>query len=431
MSLKVRYFLLIGLIHVLLLVLSFQLLKEQKLFFILAEFGIIVSFLLSIVLYRSFIRPLRFLYTGTNAIQDQDFGVKFVETGAREMDQLIRTYNQMIDQIRTERKESEEQHYFLQKIIQASPSGIFVFDYDGKLTDLNPKAKALFQLEATIIDDPKRQSAHTQLQALADLKAGQSELLVLEGAKRYRCESSEFVHRGFKRKFVLVQEVSKEMLEAEKHAYGKIIRMMAHEVNNSIGAINSILHSIQTFEELEKDWGKELVEALQIAIDRNSGLNQFMKNYADVIRLPKPNIQRNSIDDLCLETARLMQIQAKKRNISIEIKKPTTVVFAHFDQPQMEQVLINILKNAIESIGANGSIEIVLRSSPPQLKVRDNGKGIPDEVQKQLFTPFFSTKMNGQGVGLTLIRDILSHHQFDFSLKTQEDGWTEFLIAFY
>ncbi|MEM8527448.1 MAG: ATP-binding protein [Bacteroidota bacterium] len=427
MSLRIKYFLLIGIIHALLLFLSFQLLKEQKLYFILAEFGIIVSFLLSISLYRSFIRPLKFLYAGKDAIEDQDFAVKFVPTGAKEMDQLIGTYNQMIDQIREERKAMEEQHYFLQKIIEASPSGILIFDYDHRLNSFNPKAKELLNLEYAMLDD----IVAPRLQQLVEIKVGHSKMITLEGARKYRCEVSEFVHRGFKRKFVMIQEVSKEILEAEKRAYGKVIRMMAHEVNNSIGAINSILYSLQDFEELEQEeWGRDIKEALAIASERNIGLNQFMKNFADVIRLPEAKMERHSLSELCLKVGKLVQAQAKAANIELEIRRPSKEIFAYFDLYQLEQVLLNILKNAIESIEKNGSIQVVLESENRRLQIRDNGKGIPPDIADQLFTPFFSTKTTGQGIGLTLIREILTQHQFVFSLQTQEDGWTVFEIGF-
>ncbi|MEL6720686.1 MAG: ATP-binding protein [Bacteroidota bacterium] len=427
MSLRVKYFLLIGVIHALLLFISFQLLKEQKLYFILAEFGIIVSLLLSISLYQSFIRPLKFLYTGKDAIEDEDFAVKFVPTGAKEMDQLIDTYNNMIDKIRKERRTMEEQHFFLQKIIEASPSGILIFNYDNRLTSFNPKAKVLLGLKESMIGE----IANSDLQQLVAIEVGDSKMITLEGARKYRCEVSEFVHRGFRRKFVMIQEVSKEILAAEKRAYGKVIRMMAHEVNNSIGAINSILYSLQDFEELEQEeWGQEIKEALSIASDRNVGLNQFMKKFADVIRLPEAKIERHSLSELCLKAGKLIQVQAKAANINLEIRRPNKELFANFDLYQLEQVLLNILKNAIESIGENGSIQIILEEENRHLQIRDNGKGIPTEIADQLFTPFFSTKTTGQGIGLTLIREILTQHQFPFSLRTKEDGWTVFEITF-
>jgi len=207
--------------------------------------------------------------------------------------------------------------------------------------------------------------------------------------------------------------------------------MMAHEVNNSIGAINSILYSLQEFEELEQEeWGRDILEALSIASERNVGLNQFMKNFADVIRLPEAKIERHSLSELCLKTGKLVQAQAKAANINIEIRRPHKELFANFDLYQLEQVLLNILKNALESIEEKGSIQIILDEQSRRLQIRDNGKGIPTEIADQLFTPFFSTKTTGQGIGLTLIREILTQHQFPFSLQTKEDGWTVFEIVF-
>jgi two-component system, NtrC family, nitrogen regulation sensor histidine kinase NtrY len=145
MSLKVKYFLFITFIHLLVGYLLYRLLAEKRLYFLLAEVGIILSLLLAYRLYRSFIKPLDFIASGTDAIRDQDFNVKFLKTGANEMDKLISVYNDMIDNIRTERTQTEEQHFFLQKLIHASPSGIILLDYDDRISEVNPKAIELLQ----------------------------------------------------------------------------------------------------------------------------------------------------------------------------------------------------------------------------------------------------------------------------------------------
>ena len=427
MSLRVKYFLFISIIHIVIAWLCFSLLREQKLYFFLSEFAILFSLFLSYLLYRSFIRPLDFMYSGTDAIADKDFNIKFVKTGSKEMDKLIDVYNNMIDNIREERIQVEEQHFFLKKLINASPNGIIILDYDEKITDINPRAMKLLELDENAVHQPISNFQNPILKQITKLKVGKANIISTEGFEKYKCEVSHFIHRGFKRKFILIQELSKEILEAEKRAYGKIIRMMAHEVNNSIGAINSIL---QTHVEYNTEENSDERESLEIAMERNNSMSLFMKNFAKVVHLPKPHLEQIELNERLRNIGKLMESQAKAKDVTIELHLEEKDIFASIDAKQIEQVLVNIIKNAIEAIDNQGVIQIISKGFPKTILIRDNGSGISEEVADKLFTPFFSTKMDGQGVGLTLIREVLTNHEAQFSLKTLKEGWTEFRIVF-
>jgi two-component system nitrogen regulation sensor histidine kinase NtrY len=427
MSLRLKYFLFISIIHIVIAYLCFLVLRDQKLYFLLSEFAILFSLFLSYLMYRSFIRPLEFMYSGTDAIMDKDFTIKFVKTGSKEMDKLIDVYNSMIDNIREERIQVEEQHFFLKKLINASPNGIIILDYDEKITDINPRAMKLLDLNESAIQQSISNLGNPILLQIAQLEIGKANIISAEGFEKYKCEVSHFIHRGFKRKFILIQELSKEILEAEKRAYGKIIRMMAHEVNNSIGAINSIL---QTHVEYNTKENSDERESLEIAIERNNSMGSFMKNFAKVVRLPKPYLEKIELNELLQNIGKLMASQAKTKNITIELHLHKNSIFTSIDSKQIEQVLVNIIKNSIESIDNQGVIQIISQASPATILVRDNGAGISPEAADDLFTPFFSTKKDGQGVGLTLIREVLLNHDAQFNLKTKEDAWTEFRIVF-
>ncbi len=433
MSLKAKYFCFIGIIHLLIAYLFFLLLKEQVVYFLLVEAGILLSLFLSYMLYRSFIQPLDFLYSGTDAIRDKDFNVKFVRTGSREMDKLIEVYNEMIDSIRLERVQAEEQHFFLQKLIQASPAGIILLNYDGQVEEVNPKAQQLLQWEPKKTGGQLSEIEHPLLKQIVKIPVGHSEIIQYKITEQYKCEVSEFIHRGFPKKFILIQELSKEMLAAEKRAYGKVIRMMAHEVNNSIGAVNSILESTLTYTApASANMDDDLRMALKAAVKRNEGLNQFMKNFAEVIRLPAPQKRRCNLNEIVQHICVLMEPQAHRHHVDIQCEFYLSPLWHPVDQKQIEQVLINILKNAIEALeGESGIVRIKTDKhlAAPRIAISDNGTGIAPEVADQLFTPFFSTKTNGQGVGLTLIRDILIQHQASFSLETQGQ-WTTFELIF-
>lgn len=230
---------------------------------------------------------------------------------------------------------------------------------------------------------------------------------------------------------MIIQELTNELLIAEKQGYGKVIRMMAHEVNNTIGPVNSILDSALGMER-ERIGSSTLGNALQVAIDRNQNLNLFMRNLADLVRLPEPDKKYMDLHELIYSVATLWTERAKAQNISFEFKLYQVPLIIFADQLQLEQVLINIVKNAIEAIGANaqGVIIFATENEPKRLRIIDNGKGISAEAAPYLFSPFFSTKADGQGIGLTLIKDVLLKHNFPFHLSDNEKVGAEFSINF-
>lgn len=432
MSLKWRYWLFIGLIHLLLGVLVFQLLADQKAWFLLVEVGLLVSLALAYSLYRALIKPLDFLSSGVDAIADQDFSVRFRKTGSPEMNRLIEVYNGMLENIRMERAQVQEQHFFLDKLIRASPAGIILLDYDGHITDINPQARRMLQLIDSPYGKTLMQTEHPILNELSRWDVNQSGVLTGKGRKQFKCEVAQFVHRGFPRRFLLIQEMSNELVAAEKRAYGRVIRMMAHEVNNSIGAINSILVSTQDMlmEAPPSEEVKDVRDSLQVAIDRNDRLNQFMRNFAQVVRLPKAVRRQASLPQVLQNVHRLMLPMASQQKTQLGLRLAAADQVFPIDEQQMEQALVNMVKNALESLEWGGEVWLFLRKQPLEIGVADNGPGIPSEVATKLHMPFFSSKPQGQGVGLTLIREIARQHNGQFVLETLDTGWTESRLVF-
>jgi len=424
MKFQTRYLLYIGAVHAVLIGLTFQLLKENKLYFIAAEVLILLSIYIAVRLYQSFRQPAAFIASGIEAIRDKDFTVKFVATGNEEVDGLINVYNLMIDQLRQERTRQAEQQFFLDKLIEAAPIALLTFDFDERVSAVNPKARQLLKLPNNdLIGKPLSAIGHPLLTHLIDMPIDQPQTIKLTGVETYRAMRGQFIDRGFRRQFLFIEELTAEIIETEKKAFGKVIRMMAHEVNNSIGAINSILHIA------EPDVpDPDVRKAVRVAIERNDRLNQFMRRFADVVRLPVPSPVLTNVPDLLHDVVRLMQPQATDRGVSLTLTLPETPVQQLIDVAQMEQVLVNVVKNALEACRAGQLVEIVLTNH--ELLIRDNGQPISDEVATNLFNPFFSTKTTGQGIGLTLAREILLNHNFAFSLRTQQDGWTVFRILF-
>jgi two-component system nitrogen regulation sensor histidine kinase NtrY len=394
------------------------------------EFGMLFSLYLSYILYRQFIRPVELMSSGADALEDKDFQVKFLETGSKEMDKLIGVYNQMIDNLREERTESQEKHFFMEQVLETSISAIILLDFDDKIDYINPKVKTWFGKQE-YKGKTLSEISHPLFEYLSKMPTILSQTIQPAGSShRFRIESSEFIDQGFKRRFIVIEDISEEILKAEKRAYEKVIRMMAHEVNNSIGAINSIIQSTIDFEEEEpREFGEDIVYSLKVAKERNDNLNLFMRNFADIIRLPNPSKEYVSLREVVSKSAQLMRPDAQKQKIDINLNFAKEDLFINIDTSQFEQVLVNVIKNAKEAIGENGEIQIITSNSPKSLIIRDNGRGLSPEQAEKLFSPFYSNKPDGQGIGLTLTREILSNHGFEFSLQTN-GGYTDFKIEF-
>jgi two-component system nitrogen regulation sensor histidine kinase NtrY len=406
MKLRTKYILFVTIIHLLALVLTYYIFRENKVFFIVSEVFVILSIVIAINLYQQLIRPLKTLMQGVEAIKDRDFNVKFLSTGKHEMDELIEVYNQMMDELRTERTRQEQQHFFLEKLIQTSPTGIVIMDFDGKIKQINPTAEQ-------ILTPPL-------LAHINSLEPGKAITVKVDGATTYRLQKSHFIDRGFARHFVMIEDLTVEIVAAEKNVYGKVIRMMSHEVNNTVGPVNSIMESAL------KTSSDNLKDALQVAINRNHNLNHFMRNYADLVKLPAPHKKLIDINQLVHSVSSLMEIKAGDANIRFKYNTLPCTIMA--DKLQIEQAVINIVKNAIEAIGKDGTVSF--KTNKNTLVIADDGPGISTEEAAQLFSPFFSTKKDGQGIGLTLVREILINHNFDFSLRTIAERQTEFTIRF-
>ena len=370
------------------------------------------------------------MQSGTDAILDADFSIQYVRTGSKEIDKLVNVYNEMINRLRIEKTAMSEQSYFIQKLIEVSPLGMIIMDFDGQISNINPSAQKILSIPADSKGELLQAFDNPVVTEILKVKENSSKVISVSGIDKYKCQVNEVIHQGFKRKFILIDDLSRELLETEKEAYGKVIRMMAHEVNNSMGAINSILDTVVEFG-LSREEDLELKESLLIARKRNEGLSSFMANYASILRLPTADLKKINLSLLLKKTGQLFVPKANENNIKITFDIPIHQTTVNGDEVLLEQAISNMIKNAIESIGENGEVKISCSENPLGFTISDNGAGIEDKHAQKLFTPFFSTKTTGQGVGLMLIRDILQSHKTEFTLSTdKESGWTNFQVLF-
>lgn len=417
--------------HVIEIALAVFVLRTNKPWFLAAEALLMVSLALSIYFFLSFSKPLQLVNSGIASIKDKDFSMRLVKVGQPELDNLIEVYNQMIDRLRHERTLQQEQHYFLEKLLLASPSGVIILDPDEKIKMMNPASEVFTGLK---FEKCKNQplslyEENPLVKGLKNLTLNETTTLILSGLQKYKVHKSFFVNQGFRNQFLVIEELSREIYAIERSAYEKVIRTISHEFNNSIGPINSILGTLQSFvRKSGSEFRDDFDSAIDVAIQRNNSLNEFIKRYAQIFKLPEPIIEVCNIQQLLLRLEKIFYYELSQKNISLSIKTSPQPLMWKVDINQFELVISNILKNAIDAIGSGGEVRIEVTHSPGCITIFDNGEPIPANVKTQLFTPFFTTKKTGQGIGLTLIREILHNHGFKFSLEGMPDGTKKFTI---
>jgi signal transduction histidine kinase len=254
-----------------------------------------------------------------------------------------------------------------------------------------------------------------------------------DGASRIRIQRGQFVDRGFPRAFFVIEEMTEELRQAERAAYEKLIRVMSHEVNNTVTSSASLLQSSLTYaQELGPESRRDFETALGVVIARTTQLNDFMRGFADVFRLPSPVLQPVDLVALVDRVVRLLAARPDAAQVAWRQEADAAAIRVQADPAQLEQAILNVVKNAVEAVGGAGTIAIRVNghASRPTLVVEDSGPGLTAEARANVFTPFFSTKPGGQGIGLTLVGEILSAHGFDYALTRTDHATTAFRITF-
>lgn len=379
-----------------------------------------------VLLYRRVVMPSVAASRGLELIAAQDFNNTLTPVGERNADRVVKLFNEIIQKLRNERLQNLERESFLNLLIEASPMGVLLMDFDGKVSMANRAFLSISGLESAdgvigkkISDLPDDLSISMQ-----HIPLGESGELCRGDAMKWRCYHLSFVQTGFKRHFYLLESLTEEVMAAERKAYEKIIRTLSHEVNNTMGGVKSVLDLM--YESTDEGDVKEVIES---CTDRCDRMCSFISSYADVVRLPEPVFRKV---DLVSETSRLLpflqEVAGSSIDVSLNIQAPR--VMASLDMTLMQQAMVNIVKNAAESITDKGYIEISIGmdNKSAVLEISNNGAPISEETSRQLFTPFFTTKRQGRGLGLTLIAEILRKHGASFRLYTDQAAITKFRI---
>lgn len=426
-------FFLLGLLLALVwgILLSFTLSTKSPLLYV-GEGVISFSLVILFYFYWKVVKPLHSIASGMELLREQDFSSRLAPVGQAEADRIVEMFNRMMDQLKNERLRLREQNHFLDLLINVSPMGVIILTFDEQISMLNTAAlRFLGYTSAEELMGKRLEELDTPLaEEVSRLPKDTTDTIRLSDAKIYRCSRLSFVDRGFAHPFVLIESLTTEVVKAEKKAYEKVIRMIAHEVNNTTAGITSTLETVgDALETLEEETG-DLREVMQVCVERCLGMSRFITNFANVVKIPEPSLEQVRLNDRVTACRMFMETICRERQITLHNELCAENPKVWMDTALFEQVLVNIIKNAAESIGQGGDIFIRTSVSPVMLEIADTGKGISKEVETKLFSPFFSTKPHGQGIGLIFIREVLTRHGCAFSLRTYSDGLTRFRISF-
>ncbi|MCM1504628.1 MAG: ATP-binding protein [Muribaculum sp.] len=393
----------------------------------------LLLFLLAVFYYKT-VRPIHALSNGIDLLRAQDFSSRLSKVNSIEADEIVDMFNTMMSRLKAERLRLREQNHFFDLVVSVSPMGILILDTDGRITMANPSAVAFFDCtdEVAVVGHRLDQIASTLSVAISKIPQNSVQTLRLSDSMIYRCSRLSFMDSGYAHPFVLIERMTDEVVKAEKKAYEKVVRMIAHEVNNSIAGVNSTLDTASSIiQESGYEQLLDVAQVLRVCQERCVAMSRFITAFADVVKIPEANLKDDCLNSRILACRGFLESICGRYGVTLKLSLCDGWTPVMLDSVLFEQALLNILKNSAESTGEGGVIEIVTTDNPVTLTVIDNGPGISEEARKKLFTPFYSSKPQGQGLGLIFISDVLTKHGCRFSLTTSPvDALTRFFISF-
>ena len=350
------------------------------------------------------------LYTLSNlleALREGDYSLR--GSRARRNDAIgdvVREVNALSQTLRDQRLRAEEASALLSKVIAAIDIALFSFDGDRRLRLINPAGARLLALATR--DALGRTAAELGLEDCLEVDGSAVLRRVFPGGGgRFDVRRYRFREGGLPQDLLVITDLSRALREEERQAWQRLIRVLGHELNNSLAPIKSMaatLSSMAAQEPVPEDWHEDVRGGLKVIADRADALNRFMIGYATLARLPPPN--KRQVDLLPL----LQQVAALERRVPVALRQGPPVRF-EADPDQLEQALINLVRNAAEaSLPQAGGVELCWRRLEDQVVVEVLDEGLGLAATDNLFVPFFTTKPGGSGIGLVLARQIAEGH---------------------
>jgi two-component system, NtrC family, nitrogen regulation sensor histidine kinase NtrY len=369
--------------------------------------------------------PLQTLSNLVAALREGDFSTRARSGGSRDaMGELAGEINALAAHLRGQRLDSMEAAALLRAVMAEIDVAVFAFDPEQRLMIINRAGEKVLGRAAEQLLGRSAEEV-----GLMECLNGESSRILSRifpgGGERWSMRRGSFRQGGMQNQLLVLTDLSRALREEERLAWQRLLRVLGHEINNSLAPVKSIAASLEELvgqESRPADWQDDLRSGLAVISSRTAALTRFMEAYAKLAKLPPPHMQKVSLRPLVERLVKLEQRAA----IGIQSGPEVTL---EADPDQLEQLLINLLRNAVDAVLENkasasagsGGVEISwgINAQQAEITVRDSGPGIANVAN--LFVPFFTTKPGGSGIGLVLSRQIAEAHGGSLTIENRKD----------
>jgi len=410
------------------------------------EFGyaVVCLLLILVLLYRNFQyqkQIYRELEEFSEAVRYQDFSRHYpLKNKQPELLILRSAFNEVNATFRKVSQEREVQHLSLHRILELVDTAILSYDEtNGRVVWMNPFFKDLFAIQHLTNIHLLKTKKNGLYRSILDISPGKPQLITLEtsrGGLGIQISASRFQTQEGDFRLIAFQNINEAMDETESKAWQKLLSVLTHEIMNSIAPISSLAGTMN--QRLNKLPDSEDIEDIRVGTAtiqrRSEGLLKFAESYRSLNKIERPDIRMESIASMFENLYQLMEPTLIQKGIEMDIILKDPKIKIALDRNLIEQALINLVLNAIEAVKNSDSpkIELIARleQGRPQIKVKDNGPGMSPEVLESIFVPFFTTRKNGSGIGLTLSKQIMHLHKGSVQVSSAEGAGSVFSLLF-
>lgn len=407
----------------------------------------VVILLQLVELFRFTSQTNRKLTRFLESIKYSDFisGFTSDNTLGRSFKDLNLAFNEVLEAFRKARAEKEEHWQYLNTVVQQVRTGILSYDDKGNVQLINANARKFMNVTALKNIEELKEKSLRLYQAITETKSGKSTLYKGSNELHLTIQVTELRIRGIDVRLITMQNIQPELQKQELEAWQNLTRVLRHEIMNSITPISSLtstLRDVLEYDlvkknghfELKAEGAEDLKEGLNTIENRSKGLIRFIDAYREYTSLPKPKIKTVLLKDLLEKVSTFMKPDIKARGVSFELISPSDYLTIQADEEMIEQVLINLMKNALEALSDTPNPELKLQGrygeNQVKIEVIDNGAGIIKEAIEKIFVPFYTTKRTGSGIGLSLSRQIMQMHNGSISVESEPEVRTVFTLRF-
>lgn len=419
--------------------------------FVTAALMVVVVISQLVELFRFVDKTNQKLTRFLDSIRYSDFASTFTHDHhlGKSFRQLNDSFTIVLDAFRKAREEKEESLLYLQTVVQHVSTGLLSYDQSGHIELINNTAKRYIRQPA-IHNIRELEATQPELyEALSALKPGGKSLLRINHSLHLAMSATELVLQGKSIKLVAMNNIVSELQQKEIDAWQNLTKVLRHEIMNSVTPISSLVSTMKDIldedlvdmENGDKRIAGETVEDIQLGLktiqNRSHGLIRFVDAYRNITNIPEPEFQHIAIQELLERTEQLMRAEMTARSVTFDYKVDGSLgnTYLSADPELIEQVLINLVKNAMEAVEGREGAKICLKAIPNAeqrvlVQVIDNGPGIIPEAQERIFVPFYTTKKTGSGIGLALSRQIMQLHNGTLTVDSVPEEETVFTLHF-